>query len=122
MKKIIWDIIVPAIIIMIFVVGGIFIAQKFDILNFGQGSASEEVRTVDTPEYKALDSAYREQEKKVSFWQGYVEGLEMYYDKLEEQKQGVKSEGKKKEQEYQAKPDNEKETEFWKKYNEMWGK
>lgn len=79
-------------------------------------------RVQDTQEYRALDSAYNEQGRKLSFWQGYGEGLSEYFDKLQAQKLQEPVILKKKEQEYQKRPESEKETEFWKKYNETWGK
>lgn len=63
-KKIILDYLIPAVAIGLIVVAGIFIAQKLGILGGGQAAPPTEVRTVDTPEYKKLDSANKELERR----------------------------------------------------------
>lgn len=87
LKKIILDYAIPAVAIGIIVVAGIFIAQELGVLRFDSAQRDNLPRTVDTPEYKALDSAYREQEKQVQYWYGYSKGLEEFYNTIENQKQ-----------------------------------
>jgi len=64
LKKIVLDWLLPAVAIGVVVVVGIFIAQKLGILGGGQAAPPTEMRTVDTPEYKAIDSTNKALEKR----------------------------------------------------------
>lgn len=121
LKKIILDHVLPIGIVVIGVLVGIFFMGKTGLFSGGQVAPPTEIRTVDTPEYKALDSAYQEQGRKVAYMMGKLAGMEEAYGDLEAKKKQEPVILKKKEQEYQAKPNDEKESEFWQKYNEMWG-
>lgn len=59
LKKILLDMILQAIVIALFMIAGVYLLGNNPLWNpFGKGD-NENVRTVDTPEYKKLDSLLR---------------------------------------------------------------
>lgn len=64
-KKIVMDYLLPAVAIGLVVVAGIFVGEKLGILGGGLFGGSQDVpRTVDTPEYKRIDSTNKALEKR----------------------------------------------------------
>lgn len=86
LKKIILDHVLPIGIVVIGVLVGIFFMGKWGMLPFDFSQGDKVPRTVDTPEYKALDSAYQEQGRKVAYMMGRLDEQKEAYDRLEEQK------------------------------------